>query len=207
MKLFWWFALVGIGVVAMADDEYDDYYYDDDYDRDSGYGGGDDGGINPLAALIAPLAGLALLGAAAAVSINPVLVQLAVINGGRRKKRDLQHQKKVTEIQLLENFLAKETDFPHQTENMVAQYMQCSGLSTDQNQCLERLVCIYAANGSNKEASKQEREVISIILYQMMSNRFVSDQVKLRMKYAGQLSKFLGGQCKKYYCPTLDSKQ
>ena len=36
MKLFWWFALVGIGVVAMADDEYDDYYYDDDYDRDSG---------------------------------------------------------------------------------------------------------------------------------------------------------------------------
>ena len=37
MKLFWWFALVGIGVVAMADDEYDyDDYYDDDYDRDSG---------------------------------------------------------------------------------------------------------------------------------------------------------------------------
>ena len=45
---------------------YDDYYYDDDNydleDRESGYGGGDDTGINPLAALIAPLAGLALLG-------------------------------------------------------------------------------------------------------------------------------------------------
>ena len=47
----------------------------------------------------------------------------------------------------------------------------------------------------------------SRILYQMLSNRFVPDQVKQRMKYAGQLSKFLGGQCKKYYCPTLDSKQ
>ena len=108
---------------------------------------------------------MALLGAAAAVSINPVLVQLAVVNGGRRKKRDLNdddHQKKVTEIQLLENFLARETDFSHQTENMVAQYLQCSGLSTDQNQCLERLVCIYAANGTDKEASKLEREVISM---------------------------------------------
>ena len=68
----------------------------------------------------------------------------------------------MTEIQLLENFLAKETDFPDQTENMVAQYLQCSGLSTDQNQCLERLVCIYAANGMEKEATKQEREVISM---------------------------------------------
>ena len=36
MKLLWWFVLVGIGVLAMADEDYDDYYYDDDYDRDSG---------------------------------------------------------------------------------------------------------------------------------------------------------------------------
>ena len=35
-----------------------------------GYGGDSGGGINPLAAFIAPLAGLALLGAAAAVSIK-----------------------------------------------------------------------------------------------------------------------------------------
>jgi hypothetical protein len=53
----------------------------------SGGGGGGLGGINPLAALIAPLAALALLGAAAAVAINPILVQLAVVSG--RKRRDL----------------------------------------------------------------------------------------------------------------------
>ena len=40
-----------------------------------------------MAALIAPLAALALLGAAAAVAINPILVQLAVVSG--RKRRDL----------------------------------------------------------------------------------------------------------------------
>ena len=52
-----------------------------------GSSGGVLGGINPLAALIAPLAALALLGAAAAVAINPILVQLAVVSG--RKRRDL----------------------------------------------------------------------------------------------------------------------
>ena len=94
------------------------------------------GGINPLAAFIAPLAGLALLGAAAAVSINPVLVQLAVVNGGRKKRdlRDPNMQRKVTEIELLENFLSKETQFDSQAESMVAQYLECSGLSSDQNQ-------------------------------------------------------------------------
>lgn len=104
----------------------------------SGYGGDSGGGgINPLAALIAPLAGLALLGAAAAVSINPVLVQLAVINGGRRKRRqanlDPLTQKRMTEIDVLENFLAKETDFNQQTETLVANYLDCSGLASIDN--------------------------------------------------------------------------
>lgn len=46
------------------------------------------GGANPLALLIAPLAGIALLTAAAAVAINPVLVTVSV-TGKRRKRRDL----------------------------------------------------------------------------------------------------------------------
>ena len=45
--------------------------------------------INPLAALIAPLAGLALLGAASAVAVNPVLLQLVTIKKGRRRRRDV----------------------------------------------------------------------------------------------------------------------
>ena len=46
--------------------------------------------MNPLAALIAPLAGLALLGAASAVAVNPILLQLVTINkdkNGRRRRR------------------------------------------------------------------------------------------------------------------------
>ena len=37
-----------------------------------------------------------------------------------------------------------------------------------------------------------------------MSNKFIKDEIKLRMKYAGQLSKVLGGHCSKYSCPALD---
>jgi len=210
-KLFCIIFLATLLAAVLAD--YDDYYEDDYesesvYDRDSGYGGDSGGGINPLAAFIAPLAGLALLGAAAAVSINPVLVQLAVVGGGKRKKRDLMSdpnmQRKVTEIELLENFLTKETKFDNQAESMVAQYLECSGLSSDQNQCLERLVCIYASPYQIDSANKQEKDVIAIILYQLMSNKFIKDEIKLRMKYAGQLSKVLGGHCSKYSCPALD---
>ena len=43
--------------------------------------------LNPLAALIAPLAALILLGAASALSGNPLLLQLAVVNGNNGRKR------------------------------------------------------------------------------------------------------------------------
>ena len=47
--------------------------------------GGSGGGINPLALLVAPLAAISLLAAAAAVAINPVLVQVSFT--GKRRKR------------------------------------------------------------------------------------------------------------------------
>ena len=53
------------------------------FEGSSGGGYGDEGGLSPLAALIAPLAALALLGAASLISLNPTLLQLAVINGKR----------------------------------------------------------------------------------------------------------------------------
>ena len=70
-----------------------------------------------------------ILGAAAAVSINPVLVQLAVINGGRKKRdvADSETEKKMSEIGILESFLTTETNFKDQAENMVASYVECSG--------------------------------------------------------------------------------
>lgn len=80
-----------------GEQQYDDYYRDDYYDdqqyndrQGSGYGygggGGDSGGgLNPLALIVAPLAGIALLSAATAVALNPVLINVSVTG---RKKRD-----------------------------------------------------------------------------------------------------------------------
>ena len=139
----WCQVVILIAVASVASADYEEYYDDYEYesaDRDSGYGGDDGGAINPLAAFLAPLAGLALLGAAAAVSINPVLVQLAVINGGKRKRRHARDlttpvmERKMNEIELLEKFLSKETKFDQQAEHMTAQYLQCSGLATTNNQ-------------------------------------------------------------------------
>ncbi|XP_063927555.1 uncharacterized protein LOC135140801 [Zophobas morio] len=44
-------------------------------------------GALALKGLLIPLAGIALLGAAAALSTNPVLLQLGVVNGRRRRRR------------------------------------------------------------------------------------------------------------------------
>lgn len=42
-----------------------------------------------LKGFLIPLAGIALLGAAAALTTNPVLLQLGVLNGRRRRRRSL----------------------------------------------------------------------------------------------------------------------
>ena len=45
------------------------------------------GTLSPLATLVAPLAALALLGAASLISLNPTLLQIAVVSGRRRRRK------------------------------------------------------------------------------------------------------------------------
>jgi hypothetical protein len=71
------------------------------------------GGANPLALLVAPLAGIALMTAAAAVAISPVLLTVS-LTGKRRRRRDTetemdqgispQLEEKMHEIQVGKNF-------------------------------------------------------------------------------------------------------
>ena len=67
--------------------------------------------MNPLALLVAPLAGIALLSAAAAVALNPVLINISTTNGRRRRRRrrrrdaeenELEVQAKVEEFKVSE---------------------------------------------------------------------------------------------------------
>ena len=168
------------------DDYYDDYYngdygnYNDDvrnrdggggYGHSGGGGGGGGGGLNPLALLVAPLAGIALLSAAAAVALNPVLINVSVT--GKRKKRDLENDvvdqngyfspemaEKLEEMQVLEEFLGQVPKNDSYQQKLLSMYLTCSGFADPHNLCLDRVVCEYSSPES--DLNKQERSVISM---------------------------------------------
>ena len=135
----------------------------------SGYGGSANV-INPLATLIAPLAALALLGAATAVALNPVLLQIAVVTGKKRRKRnaevDPEAERKMQEIEKLEKFLSKAPNVENSNEELFANYVSCSGLAIN-SQCLEHLSCIYTnpkarIPATNTVVSEAEKQVIAM---------------------------------------------
>ena len=123
--------------------------------------------INPLAALIAPLAGLALIAAASAVSVNPLLLQLVTISRNRRRRRRRQLEQSparraVRQIQVLENFLSS-TESQVQSDLLMVNYLQCGDFLAQTNHCLELLVCSYSNNSSGRPAfSKQQKDVVSM---------------------------------------------
>ena len=120
--------------------------------------------INPVAALIAPLAGLALIAAASAVSVNPLLLQLVTISSnGRRRRRRSPARRAVRQIQVLENFLSSSRDSQLQSDLLMVNYLQCGDLLAQTNHCLELMVCTYSSSSKGRPAfSKQQRDVVSM---------------------------------------------
>ena len=124
--------------------------------------------INPVAALIAPLAGLALIAAASAVSVNPLLLQLVTISSNRRRRRRRQLEQSparraVRQIQVLENFLSSSRDSQLQSDLLMVNYLQCGDLLAQTNHCLELMVCTYSSSSTGRPAfSKQQRDVVSM---------------------------------------------
>jgi len=198
----------GVARIGQAGDYY--YYYEDEYyiDRQSGQSGSS---INPLAALIAPLAGLALMGAAAAVAVNPILLQLAVISRGRRRRREVQEeeelenmvendiQRRVKQLRVLEKFLSSMPGKFSQSDQLTADYLRCSGLSDESNQCLELLVCTYGQPPGTGDLTGIERDVVSIILYNLMSNKMLPSSLKTRLRSAAKIGRD-SGQCQDFSC-------
>ena len=120
--------------------------------------------INPLAALIAPLAGLALIAAASAVSVNPLLLQLVTLSRNSRRRRQLEQStasRAVRQIQVLENFLSS-TENQIQSDLLMLNYLQCGDFLEQTNHCLELLVCTYSNNSGRSAFSKQQKDVVSM---------------------------------------------
>lgn len=140
----------------------------DSYDNYGSYGSGGSGGsVNPLSALVAPLAALALLGAAAAVSTNPVLLSVAVLSSGR-KRRALDDDNSLTpeletqlhEMEVLEQYIAKVPGQEEEQEKLMATYISCSGFTEPSNHCLDRVVCEYSVQPGGM--ADLEKDVISM---------------------------------------------
>jgi len=200
----------GVARLGQVGDYY--YYYEDEYytDRQSAGQQISVNSINPLAALIAPLAGLALMGAAAAVAVNPILLQLAVISNGRRKREvgdDTENaiqggndiKRRVKQLRVLEKFLSSMPGKFSQSDHLTSDYLRCSGLSEESDHCLEQLVCTYGQPPGSGALTGIERDVVSIILYNLMSNKMLSSSLKTRLRSAAKVGRDVG-KCQDFVC-------
>ena len=118
---------------------------------------------------MAPLAALALLGAAAAVATNPVLLSMAVLSSGRKRRAlndddaalispELEEQ--LEEMEVLEKYMAHLPGQEQQQEKLMATYLTCSGFTESDNSCLDRVVCEYSIKPS--KMADLEKDVISM---------------------------------------------
>lgn len=196
-------------------DDYEDYKDDPFYTQEAQFrrpvqrsGGGGGGGANPLALLLAPLAGIALLTAAAAVAINPVLVSVS-FTGRRRRRREADElnqglspalEEKINEMQVLEQFMASVPDNLNYQQQVLSMYLSCSGYTEVANRCLDRTVCEYG--NANSSVSQEERDVISIVLYNIMANQFVEDEFKDRLRLAARQGRD-SETCEMFECTAL----
>jgi len=226
---FWWpFAATEDEKTKARGDEYDyEYYYNDDPSQRSGdyyyYDqyvdrSGSGSSINPLAALIAPLAGLALLAAASAVAVNPILLQLITITKRRRKRgtgtdfdaAEESLKAKIKQLTLLDSFLNSVPGGGGQGDLMTVGYLSCSGLVDQDNQCLQLLACQYTNDNKNNTSSgidnkssgidnPVQRDVTSIVLYNLMSNKLVSQDLKNKLKKAARYGRD-EASCKVFSC-------
>ena len=111
--------------------------------------------INPLAAMVAPLAALALIAAASAVSVNPMLMSIATISRSRRHSGAVGRQERgLRQMRTLDTFLSS---LPGSSadigDRLTLTYLECGDLVSPSNHCLERVVCLYT---QQEGFSKQE---------------------------------------------------
>jgi len=83
-------------------------------------------------------------------------------------------------------------------DGLTADYLDWSGL--ERGKCLDRLACAYASN-STAISSDPEKEVVSIVLYNLMTNQLVKPRLKDRLRGAAHLGR-AGGECLQLECKT-----
>ncbi|XP_037511923.1 uncharacterized protein LOC119388299 [Rhipicephalus sanguineus] len=127
------------------------------------------GNLTGLLALLAPLAALPLIaGTALPLSMAPLLAPAMSTVLGRRRRRDL-----------LATFIGKNEE--QQQDEVLAGYLQCSGMLAADNHCLERLACQFSADALRGPLHK---DVASLVIYTLLRNQFIPERFKQRLRSA-----------------------
>jgi len=96
-------------------------------------------------------------------------------------------QEKIDEMQVLEKFLGSVPSDVKYQQQILSMYLSCSGYTEPSNSCLDRVVCEYSDRKSAIE--EEDRDVISIVLYNIMGNDFVGQEYKNRLRKAAKMGR------------------
>lgn len=110
-------------------------------------------------------------------------------------------EEKIHEMQVLEKFMSSIPENTNYQQQVLSMYLSCSGYTEVTNSCLDRVVCEYA--NTENSVSDEERDVISIVLYNIMANEYVSGGYKERLRVAARAGRN-EGQCHMFECSSLN---
>ncbi|KAH7963519.1 hypothetical protein HPB52_021286 [Rhipicephalus sanguineus] len=144
------------------------------------------GNLTGLLALLAPLAALPLIaGTALPLSMAPLLAPAMSTVLGRRRRRDLLATfigKNVrSDSMTARNSILYISQEEQQQDEVLAGYLQCSGMLAADNHCLERLACQFSADALRGPLHK---DVASLVIYTLLRNQFIPERFKQRLRSA-----------------------
>jgi len=106
-------------------------------------------------------------------------------------------------MEVLEKFLVSVPSQVKYQQQILSMYLSCSGYLEETNLCLDRVFCEYADPRSSLQ--DDERDVVAIVLFNIMGNDLLGQDYKERLKHSAQAGRE-GKSCKmKYPCNELDT--
>ncbi|CAL1296141.1 unnamed protein product, partial [Larinioides sclopetarius] len=149
-----------------------------------------------MLAFLAPLATLPIIASAALSSmaaILPTLTTEGMVKGRSRReavqdmldpsysfnsstweltsKESITRERDVRDIDIIHKYLKQMSPTADYNDQVMASYLQCSGMLSQNNHCLERLACQFS--DSSSKMPSLEKDVSSLIIYTLLNNKHI----------------------------------
>ncbi|XP_035217561.1 uncharacterized protein LOC118190873 [Stegodyphus dumicola] len=104
----------------------------------------------------------------------------------------------IRDLDVIQKYLKQMNHKEDYNDEVMASYLQCSGMLSSHNHCLERLVCQFSDRNSRMESL--EKDVASLIIYTILNNRHIKAEFKERLRKAAVFGRDSSGRCGFYVC-------